>query len=69
MNYRPMVEMNGGEWCGNALVFATKEEAVANAVALSSRWTLVTNTRADETDEPVNYRFINGELLKLVVSQ
>ena len=65
-NWRPMVEVNGREWCGNGLVFATKEEAEANAVALSHRWMVVTNTRADETSDPVNYRWINGELLRIV---
>ena len=31
-NWRPMVEV-GRDWAGNSLVFATKEEAEANALA------------------------------------
>lgn len=65
MNYRPMVEVNGREWCGNALVFATRQEAEDNVKALMWRWTQVTNTRVDETDAPVNYRFIDGKLERL----
>lgn len=62
VNYRPMVQVNGNEWCGNALVFATREEAEANARALMWNWTAVTDTRVDETDAPVNYRWVDGKL-------
>jgi len=65
MNWRPMVKVSGrsDEWCGNGLVFATKEEAEANAKDLMQRWTLVTDTRADETDNPVNYKWAGGRLI------
>lgn len=63
MGFRPMVNVNGCEWAGNGLVFATKEEAEANAKALMWRWTSVTDTRADETNEPVNYRWENDRLV------
>ena len=62
MGYRPMVEVNGNEWAGNALVFATEEEAAANARNLMSRWMLVTNWRVDETGDPVNYRWTENGL-------
>lgn len=61
-NYRPMVNVNGREWAGNGLVFATKQEAEDNARELMSRWMLVTDTRADETSMPVNYRWVNRRL-------
>jgi hypothetical protein len=60
-----MVQVDGA-WAGNALVFATHQEAEANVRDLCNRWFSVTGTRVDETDAPVNYRYINGELLKLV---
>jgi len=59
-NWRPMVFADG-EWAGNTLVFATKEEAEDNARALMMRWTKVTDTRADPTDKPVNYKWIDGK--------
>jgi len=65
MGYRPMVEVNGNEWAGNALVFATEEEATANARNLMSRWMLVTNWRVDETSEPVNYRWTENGLKRV----
>jgi len=63
MNWRPMVNVSGREWCGNALVFATRDEAEANARALMDRWYVVTETRADETSNPVNYRWVDGTIL------
>lgn len=59
VNYRPMVFVEN-QWVGNALVFATKEEAESNVRQLAWSWTLVQDWRVDETISPVNYRFING---------
>lgn len=63
MNWRPMVRVNDREWCGNALVFASKQEAEANAHDLLMRWMLVTDSRADETNDPVNYKWAGGKLV------
>ena len=63
MNWRPMVKI-GNEWAGNALVFATREEAEDKARELMGRWMLVTDTRADETDAPVNYRWVDRKLVR-----
>jgi hypothetical protein len=60
-----MVNVSGREWAGNALVFATREEAEDNARELMSRWMLVTDTRADETDDPVNYQWADRKLVRL----
>lgn len=49
-----------GKWCGNALRFATPAEARDYVWDLSMRWTMVTDTRVVESDEPVNYVFENG---------
>jgi hypothetical protein len=58
MSWAPEVIADGsGEWCGNALRFATKEEAEANVRDLYHRWTLVRETRVVESTDPVNYRW------------
>jgi hypothetical protein len=56
MSWRPMVLVSG-EWAGNGLRFATKAEAEKNARDLMGRWILVRETRADESSDPVNYRW------------
>ena len=61
MNWRPMVFVEGS-WAGNGLVFASKEEAEANARDLMGRWMLVDNYKAQETEAPVNYRWVGGKL-------
>ncbi len=43
-----------GKWCGNALRFATREEAEVYARDLFSRWTLVKEFRVVESADPVN---------------
>lgn len=64
MSWAPQVRSNAGDpkFYGNSLRFATKEEAVANVRDLMMRWTSVIETRVIETDDPVNYRWINGRL-------
>ena len=54
---------NSGEWCGNGLRFATREEAEGNARDLMNRWTLVRETRATESSDPVNYQWIEYRLI------
>ena len=45
---------DSGKFCGNALRFATKEEAEAYAKDLMFRWTLVREWRVVESTDPVN---------------
>lgn len=45
------------KWYGNALRFATEQEAENNVRNLASRWLLVTDTRVVASDDPVNYRW------------
>jgi hypothetical protein len=49
-----------GKWCGNALRFATKEEAEAYVADLAYRWALVTDTRVSESTVPPSHRWENG---------
>lgn len=61
--WKPEVLVSG-KWCRNGLVFATEEEARLNAIDLMSRWMLVDEARAVESDEPVNYRW-QGKLIPI----
>ena len=64
MSWKPEVIADGsGKWCGNALCFATREEAEANVFDLSMRWFAVRQTRVVESDAPVNYRYTDGRLI------
>lgn len=45
---------SSGEWVGNALRFATKEEAEAYAMDLSMRWTAVRDWRAVPSEDKPN---------------
>lgn len=63
MSYKPEVQTdNTGRWYGNALRFATYEEAYANARDLAGRWFAVREYRATESDEPVCYVWKDGKL-------
>ena len=63
MSWRPeVIADSSGKWVGNALRFATKEEAEANVRNLAMRWILVRETRVVESDDPVNYRWLDGKL-------
>ena len=62
MAWKPEV-MVDGKWARNGLVFATKEEAEANARDLLMRWFVPTDSRAVESDDPVNYRWTKNGLV------
>jgi hypothetical protein len=63
MSFKPeVIADSSGEWCGDALRFATCEEAEANVRDLSGRWLAVRETRVVESDEPVNYSYVDGVL-------
>ena len=66
MSYKAeVIADSSGKWCSNALRFATREEAEANVQDLMMRWLAVRGTRVVESDDPVNYRYINGRLESL----
>jgi hypothetical protein len=63
MSWKPQ-QLVEGEWCDNALRFATHEEAHANARDLFHRWTVPNDYRAIYADDdPVNYRYVAGQLV------
>jgi len=67
MSWKPEVQVKGegDRWHKNGLAFATKEEAAASAKDLYSKWTLTTAHRATESEDPVNYAWVNGEAVPL----
>lgn len=64
MSFKPQVETvnDPGKFLGNALAFATFDEAYQNARDLSHRWLLVTDYRAVESDEPVTHTYVDRVL-------
>ena len=63
MSFKPEVSTDGGRtFHQNTLAFATREEAETSARDLMSRWMLVTDWRAVESNQPVNYTLKGGAL-------
>ena len=61
MSWRPEgIADRSGEWCANGLRFATEQEATDSARDLMSRWTLVREIRATESEDPVNCERVDG---------
>jgi hypothetical protein len=59
MSWAPEAITDSGQWAGNRLRFATKEEAETYLAELGS----VRSTRVVESSDPVNYRWENGQLV------
>lgn len=69
-SWKPEVQTSGDEkWSGNALRFATEQEAAHNARDLSYRWWAVTAHRATPSDDPVNYSYADGVLTHIPTPQ
>ena len=50
MSFKPeVIADSSGQWCENALRFATREEAEANVQDLMMRWFAVRETRVVES--------------------
>jgi hypothetical protein len=63
MSFKPeVIADSSGKWVGNQLRFATREEAQANVCALMLRWFAVRDKRVVESDDPPNYRWVDGHL-------
>jgi len=56
---------SSGKYCGNGLRFATKKEAEAYAMELSSRWMAVREWRVVESTDRVNYRWQDGAAVRI----
>ena len=65
-SFKPEVSTDSsGAFYGNALRFATREEAEANVQELSWRWLLVRETRVVESDDEPNYAWVDGAIVDL----
>jgi hypothetical protein len=63
-SWKPEVQTdNSGKWYGNGLRFATLREAEENARDLSYRWLAVREHRAAESEDPVNYAYVDHKLV------
>lgn len=60
MSWKPELKVEG-QWYDNQLRFATKQEAEEAAKETYSNWMLARDYRASESDEPVNYKRIDGK--------
>jgi hypothetical protein len=60
MSFKPeVIADSSGRWCGNELLFATRDEAEKYVHDLSIRWTMVRDTRVIESEDPPSYRWDN----------
>jgi prepilin-type processing-associated H-X9-DG protein len=62
-------ESRSTTWVGNALRFATHEEADGYGAELLSRWTLPEAYRVVEDPERVNYAFVDGRAQPLKMQE
>ena len=63
ISYAPeVIADSSGKFVGNALRFATRQEALDNVLDLSMRWFAVRETRVVESTDPPNYTYVNGKL-------
>ncbi len=63
MSWKPEVIADStGKWCGNALRFATQQEARYNVQDLAGRWFAVRDTRVVECEDPVTHAWVDGRL-------
>lgn len=60
MSYKAWMTFRNEKAASNALAFETEEEARRYADDLLSRWTMPTGYEIRESDEPVNYRWLEG---------
>jgi hypothetical protein len=63
VSFKPeVIADSSGQWTPNGLAFATEAEAEGWVRDLMMRWFAVRDTRVVESDEPVNYKFVEGKL-------
>lgn len=66
MSFAPEVVADAtGQWSGNALRFATRKEAEGYVADLAFRWIAVRGTRVVESNDPVNYKWENDQLVEV----
>ena len=62
MSFKPAIKVYGEEpYYTNGQTFATEEEAHKSAVNRMFNWTLAEDVKVVESDEPVNYKWVDGQ--------
>ena len=61
MSFKSEIQI-ANSWRSNALRFATKDEAIAYGHNLMVRQFPVRATRVVETDDPINYAYVDGRM-------
>jgi hypothetical protein len=51
-----IIAYTGGQWSGNSVRFATRDEAEAYGRDLATRWLVLEDWRASESADPANYQ-------------
>jgi len=64
MSWKPEI-FTEGKWYPNGLAFSTKEEGEAAAEKTYQNWTAAEDHRAVESNQPVNYRYVDGKLISV----
>lgn len=64
MSWKPEFLVSGS-WCTNGQRFATKQEALGSAYVRFCNWTVPSDYRATESDEPVNQKRVDGRDVEL----
>ena len=66
MSFKPEVQTDSnGKWYGNALAFATAKEAESFGFDKMMSWMAVRDTRVVESNEPVNYAYVDHQLVEV----
>lgn len=68
-SFKPVVRVGSDpKFYDNALRFATREEADLSARDLMRRWMLVVECGVEESDDPVNYKIVDGVMSSVEVA-
>jgi len=56
---------SSGKWTGNAIRLPDSKQAIEYGNDLFSRWTAVSEMRVVESEDPVNYLWLDGRLVSV----
>lgn len=70
MSFKPMIQTaDNSDYYPNSTAFATREEAERAAKDIYTRWWSATDWRVDESDQPVNWAFIDGVMTPVAATE
>lgn len=63
MSWKPeVIADSSGQWCGNGLRFATRDEAAKYVADLEWRWLAVRDTRVVQVEDVPTHSYVDGKL-------